>query len=61
MSAIMAAIFENFIFSKIAANVLQFSRKHAFTASNMNKIKSRVEKKKFKKNLVKKSNFNLHN
>ena len=37
-------IFKNF-FSKTAANVLEISRKHVFTASNRNIFRTRVEKK----------------
>ena len=57
MSAIMVAIldFLKTLFSaKIAANFLEFGRKHVFTVSKMNIIKSRVEKNKLEKNLVKK-------
>ena len=38
--------FKNFIFSKTAANFLEISRKHVFTALKRNIIKNRVEKKK---------------
>ena len=38
-------ILKTFIFSKNAANFLKISRKHVFTASNMNVIKNRVEKR----------------
>ena len=37
--------FKNFIFSKNAANFLEISRKHMFTASNTNIIKNRVGKR----------------
>ena len=51
--------------SKTAADFLEINRKHAFTASNRNIIKNRVEKKKLELTLSKKlqfshSNFNLH-
>ena len=35
---------KNFIFYKNAANFIQISRKHMFTASDTNMIKNRVEK-----------------
>ena len=41
---IYLGIFKNF-FSKTAANVLEISRKHVFTASNRNIFRTRVEKK----------------
>ena len=49
MSAILVAIldfFQKFYFGKTAADFLEISRKHVFTASNRNIIKNRVEKKK---------------
>ena len=46
MSAILH-FSKKFIFDKNAANILEISRKHMFTASNTN-IKNRVEEKKLK-------------
>ena len=50
--------FNNFIFSKNAANFLEVSRKHVFTASNTNIIKNKVEKE-IKTNFAKKLQFSL--
>ena len=38
--------FKKIIFRKTAANFLETSRKHVFSASNRNRIKNRVKKKK---------------
>ena len=49
--------FKNIIFSKTAANFLEISRKHVFTASNTNIIKNRAEKKRLKQILPKSYSF----
>ena len=50
-------IFKYYIFSKIATNFLEISRKHIFTASNGNIIKNKVEKKKLEQILSKSYSF----
>ena len=41
-------VFDNFIFSKNAADFLEISRKRVFTASNTNIVKNKAKKKKLK-------------
>ena len=61
MSNILAAILDfsniNFIFSKTAANFLEISRKHVFTASNRNIIKNKVQNNKCEQILSKSYNL----